>query len=154
MEISLRALPHDVVAAGYVLLQEARDHGSEAAGEALGVLVDALHRARDRAAQAIVDKDRGIREAKAQALNCTDHGKALEQLEGLAALLEDHGRRCNRARLALVNGQRSLKDFVDAQRKRVHTDDHAGAWQVVNDLVTELVRIDAAYTRAWTGSGT
>jgi hypothetical protein len=149
MEIALRALPHDVVAAGYALLQEARDHKSEPAGAALGVLVDALHHQRDRAAQALADKVRVERDAMARAQDCTEHGQMIKQAQQDTQRWADLAERNSRARMVLLDGNTSLSGFVRLQRATIQEPWSPTARAMLDNLDSLLQRIDRAYMRAW-----
>lgn len=151
-DIMLRALPHAVRDQAFALLHTARKQGwdQRIVDRALDALGNEIHRLRDQVAAVRVDKDRSVRHASAQALDCEHHGKVISQLEDQVGHFSQAEQRADKGRLALLAGITAFDDFVDAcdlKAKSGETLPDVNA--VVEAMRGVLKKTHAAHKRAW-----
>lgn len=107
-------------------------------------LVTYLEFMRDQVAAAHVDRDRGIREASARALDCDAHGEVIKGLEGQVSAFSDAERRAENGRLALLGFLHAVDEAMDHGLRPDLT---------VAELVTAIKaaskKAHAAHDRAW-----
>lgn len=118
--------------------------------EALEVALDAAFREINRLGQQVahvqVDADHKIRDASRRALDCTDHGRLITELEQQVAHYAEAEARTERARLALLSEHQAIRDFVD---RYTPTDQHTT--NIVNALRTLNTKAANAHQRAQKG---
>jgi hypothetical protein len=97
----------------------------------------------DQATHARVDRDRGIREASARALDCDAHGEVISGLETQLYAVGANERRAEAGRLALLGFLHAVDEGLDKMRADI----------TVAELVTALKaaskKAHAAHDRAW-----
>jgi hypothetical protein len=99
----------------------------------------------DQAAHARADRDRGIREASAHALDCEAHGEAITALEAQVAAFDESGRRSEAGRLALLG----FLHAVDEATKGSPALRDITVPELITALKTASKKAHAAHTRAW-----
>lgn len=106
-----------------------------------------IERLRQQVAHVQVDADHKIRDASRRALDCTDHGKVIADLERQVHHFDRSQHRTEKARLALLGEHQAIRDFIDAY------DTGRGPDVDVPKLVEALrkmnKRASAAHARAW-----
>lgn len=101
----------------------------------------------DQATHARVDRDRGIREASARALDCDAHGEVIKGLEGQVTALDASARRSEAGRLAVLGMLFAVDELV-----RQHKDGELPDLTVdklVKALADGAKKVHAAHDRAW-----
>jgi len=101
----------------------------------------------DQATHARVDRDRGIREASARALDCDAHGEVIRGLEEQVAAFDSAQRRADAGRLALLGLTFAVDELVrqhkDGQLPDLTVD------KLVKALADAVKKTHAAHDRAW-----
>ena len=70
----------------------------------------------DQATRARADRDRGIREASARALDCADHGEVIKALEGQVHAFDQSARRSEAGRLAMLGFLFAVDKLLESPR--------------------------------------
>jgi hypothetical protein len=120
--ISIRALNGKPADGAYILVRLIRgdkDVTPEQATKGLKALIDETYRLKDAWAHVMVDKDRAVRAASERALDCTEPGEVIADLEKQAHHFAQQYRATDRARIALVSGVFDLAEFLTAMQVRV-----------------------------------
>lgn len=98
----------------------------------------------DQVTHARVDRDRGIREASARALDCADHGEVIKALEDQVSAFDVSARASEAGRLAALGFLFAVDQLLEGTLRPDLT---------VTDLVTALKgaskKTHAAHDRAW-----
>jgi hypothetical protein len=101
----------------------------------------------DQATHARVDRDRGIREASARALDCDAHGEVIKGLEDQVAAFDSAQRRADAGRLALLGLTFAVDGLVrqhkDGQLPNLTVD------KLVAALADAVKKTHAEHDRAW-----
>lgn len=108
-------------------------------------LVTYLEFMRGQVAAAQVDRDRGIREASARALDCDAHGEVIKGLEDQVTALDASQRRTEAGRLALLG----FLHAVDEATKGSPTLRNITVPELIGALKQASKKTHAAHTRAW-----
>lgn len=106
-------------------------------------LVTYLDFMRDQVAAAHVDRDRGIREASARALDCDAHGEVIKGLEDQVGAFSAAERRAENGRLALLGFLHAVDEGLDNLRPDVTVA------ELVKALKAASKKAHAAHDRAW-----
>lgn len=102
---------------------------------------------RDQVAHASVDRDRGIREASARALDCEAHGEVIRGLEGQVSAIDASAQKNEKARLALLGFITAVDDLVEAHR--TGRAENLTVDKLMAALAGASKKAHAAHTRAW-----
>lgn len=98
----------------------------------------------DQATHARVDRDRGIREASARALDCDDHGRVIKALEGQVHAFDQHAARSEAGRLAALGFLFAVDQLLDGTLRPDIT-----VAQLMASLRGAAKKTHAAHDRAW-----
>lgn len=98
----------------------------------------------DQATHARVDRDRGIREASARALDCADHGEQIKALENQVHHFDQSAARSEAGRLAVLGFLFAVDQFLDGTPRADLT-----VAQLLAALKDASKKTHAAHDRAW-----
>jgi hypothetical protein len=99
----------------------------------------------DQATACRVDRDRGIREASARALDCEAHGEVIKGLEDQVTAFDESGRRSEAGRLALLG----FLHAVDEATKGSAALRNITVPELITALKASSKKTHAAHDRAW-----
>ena len=98
----------------------------------------------DQATHARVDRDRGIREASARALDCDDHGRVIKGLEDQVHAFDQSAARSEAGRLAVLGFLFAVDQLLDGTLRPDLT-----VAELVAALKAASKKTHAAHDRAW-----
>jgi hypothetical protein len=98
----------------------------------------------DQATHARVDRDRGIREASARALDCAAHGEEIKALESQVHAFDAAQNRAEKGRLALLGFLHAVDEFLGGTVRSDLT-----VAELVAALAQAAKKTHAAHDRAW-----
>lgn len=88
-----------------------------AAGAPMPEVVDLakeIHRLKEQVAHVQVDKDRQVRAASDRALDCTEHGKVIADLEKQVFHFDQRATALDKSRITYVSGLHEVGDYLSA----------------------------------------
>jgi hypothetical protein len=103
---------------------------------------------KDQATRAGTDRDRGIREANARALDCDDHGRVIKSLEDQVHHSDQSYRRAEAGRIALLGFLHAVDELTDGLTDGTLRPDFT-VTEMVAALKAAARKAHAAHGRAW-----
>lgn len=111
-------------------------------------LVTAYRQAKDQAARAQVDRDRGIREAMTRSESCEHHGEEIKALTAQLGAADQRAEKTEKARLALLGFTHAVDEMVRAYAQD-RTDPGLSVAKLVDALAKASKKAHDAHARAW-----
>lgn len=109
-----------------------------------------IHRLREQVAHVTVDADRKVRDAGRRALDCTEHGKVIAELETQLTHFDESARKSESARVVLVTGLHGLREALSGLLQRVIAGGDVPRPIAVLELALKSIdRTMAAHDRRW-----
>jgi hypothetical protein len=110
-------------------------------------LINGISWLQDQVTHAHVDRDRGIREASARALDCEAHGEVIRGLEDQVHHFDESYRRADAGRVALLGLLHAVDELVRARKEGRLT--NLTLDELVKALAESAKKTSAAHERAW-----
>ena len=116
-----------------------------AAGAPMPEVVDMakeIHRLKEQVAAVQVDKDRQVRDASDRALDCTEHGKVIADLEKQVHHFDQHAAALDKSRITYVSGLHDIGEYLTGlQTKAKGGEQLPPAKQLVDTLALAIAKL-------------